>query len=217
MTALTQWVALNLACEDTLNDVAVEINGEVTALAELLDTWEPNWRSFTQERLGAADVSDLQLDPDGPCPHLEFEAGVSIDRIMGAEADPLAIVGYYASVQIACRACDEPFRWTGVKPGMSPREPRMSVDGLTLHVPFRPATADADFGQGLPGFDVNLLGPAVGHEATVDAVRRRALQDAAQIVRGRIDPTKNSIGANRELRHAAAHLERAASEVGADD
>ncbi|WP_439947213.1 hypothetical protein [Streptomyces sp. BBFR109] len=57
------------------------------------------------------------------------------------------------------RACGEPFRWTGVQAGVSPRQPMCSVDETELRAPLRPASADPDFGLGLPGFTVNYREP----------------------------------------------------------
>jgi hypothetical protein len=212
VTALTQWISLNLSCPDALNDVALDLNGEIVALADLLDVWQPDWRDFTQDHLGAIDTSAVRLDPDAPCPHLDFEAGVSVIRVVGREDDPLATIGYTAEIQVACRVCDERFRWTGVPVGLSQAAPHRSVDGLTLHAPFRPATADPDFGMGIPGFSVNLVGPELGHEGTAALIRQTALSDAAAILRGRLAPS-NSVGANRALRQAAAELDRAAAQA----
>jgi hypothetical protein len=143
-------------------------------------------------------------DPDRPCLHPDLEIGVSIQRIMG---EGLLPIGYWAEVIVACKVCDEAFRWTGAKPGLSPAEPRTSVDQRTLIAPFRPATADPDFGMGIPGFDVNLIGPEAPHAMTAAAVREQALLDAADLVRRRVTPTM-SIAARRELRNAVAAIER---------
>lgn len=211
MTALTQWIAMNIPDGDQLNGIYVgQLGGRPYDLTDLLDIWQPDWRSYTQQHLSS--ILNPAFDPDAPCPHADFEAGVSVQRIVG---DDMAPVAYMAEIQVACTVCDERWRWSGVKPGLSYIEPMMSADGLTLLAPFRPASADEDFGMGLPGFNVNLIGPELGHERTAAAVRRRALRDAAASVKARVVPT-NSIAANRVLRHAAMELDRMA-EKEADD
>jgi hypothetical protein len=94
-----------------------------------------------------------QADPDKPCPHENFDAYVEVNRVTASDDDP-TVVGYHADIKVSCYDCDEPFRWTGVKAGASPREPMCSVDETELRAPLRPASADPDFGMGLPGFSV---------------------------------------------------------------
>jgi hypothetical protein len=96
----------------------------------------------------------LRVDPDRPCLHEDFDAFVGVGRITASETDP-TVIGYSAEIRVNCRACGEPFRWTGVPAGLSPRQPMCSVDETELRAPLRPASADPDFGLGLPGFSVN--------------------------------------------------------------
>jgi hypothetical protein len=96
-------------------------------------------------------ISDA--DPDLPCPHEDFTATVEVCRHAASDDDP-TIVGYSAEIQVRCVACDEPFRWTGVPCGLSMSHPTCSPDETELHAPLRPASADPDFGMGLPGFSV---------------------------------------------------------------
>lgn len=99
-------------------------------------------------------------DPDRPCPHEDFDAYVAVNRITASDTDP-TVIGYAADIKVNCRVCDEPFRWTGVPAGLSPGHPTCSVDETELRAPLRPASADPDFGLGLPGFAVNYRpGPA---------------------------------------------------------
>ncbi|MEU7403831.1 hypothetical protein [Streptomyces sp. NPDC044948] len=93
-------------------------------------------------------------DPDRPCPHEDFEAYVDVTRLTGSDTDP-TVVGYAASITIRCAGCKEKFRWTGVPAGSSPRQPMCSIDETELRAPLRPASADPDFGMGLPGFAVH--------------------------------------------------------------
>lgn len=96
---------------------------------------------------------DGQADPDKPCPHENFDAFVDVNRLTASDTDP-TVVGYSADIKVCCRDCGEPFRWTGVPAGLSPREPMCSVDEIELRAPLRPASADPDFGLGLPGFSI---------------------------------------------------------------
>lgn len=96
---------------------------------------------------------DRKADPDTPCPHEDFDAYVAVNRITASATDP-TVVGYAADIKVNCRACDEPFRWTGVPAGLSPGHPTCSVDETELRAPLRPASADPDLGLGLPGFSV---------------------------------------------------------------
>lgn len=92
-------------------------------------------------------------DPDRPCPHHDFAAKIDVHRITRDDDDP-TVVGYYAEITVTCDGCGEPFRWTGVPAGLSPAHPMCSVDETELRAPLRPASADPDFGLGLPGFAV---------------------------------------------------------------
>ncbi|MGW4042991.1 hypothetical protein [Streptomyces sp. NPDC004721] len=96
--------------------------------------------------------------PDKPCPHENFDATVDVNRITASDNDP-TVVGYNADIKVNCADCGEPFRWTGVPAGASPREPMCSIDETELRAPLRPASADPDFGLGLPGFAVNYRHP----------------------------------------------------------
>lgn len=96
------------------------------------------------------------IDPDRPCPHLKFAVSATVNRITECENDPVP-VGYFADIDVHCDDCGEPFRWTGVPAGMSPRFPTCSVDQATLCAPLRPASADPDFGMGLPGFTIRVV------------------------------------------------------------
>jgi hypothetical protein len=98
----------------------------------------------------------MTADPDRACPHDDIAATVEISRLQRADDDP-TIVAYLADLRVECVACGEPFRFSGVAAGLSYTEPRVSVDGRELHAPMRPASADDDFGLGLPSFRVNFL------------------------------------------------------------
>lgn len=92
-------------------------------------------------------------DPDRPCPHENFDADVIVNRIVRSEADP-TVSGFNADITVSCRDCQEPFRWTGLQAGMSPARPMCTPDEQTMRAPLRPASADPDFGLGMPGFSI---------------------------------------------------------------
>lgn len=96
-------------------------------------------------------------DPDRPCPHETFEAFVEINHLQASDTDP-SVVGYAADIRVHCATCEERFRWTGLQAGLSSARPMVSVDETVLHAPLRPASADPDFGLGLPGFAVTWKG-----------------------------------------------------------
>lgn len=96
----------------------------------------------------------MKADPDRACEHREFEALVGVNRLTESAGGP--VVGYSAEIRVSCTECGEPFRWTGLQAGVSPTGPRCSVDETVLAAPLRPASADPDFGLGLPGFAVRF-------------------------------------------------------------
>ena len=101
-------------------------------------------------------------DPDRACPHENFDVYAAVNRRTKGDDDP-TVIGFSADIKINCRDCGEPFRWTGAPAGLSPTRPTCSVDESELRAPIRPASADPDFGLGLPGFAVNYRpGPAAG-------------------------------------------------------
>jgi hypothetical protein len=93
------------------------------------------------------------MNPDRPCAHENFEAFVDVNRLTASDTDPTPI-GFAAEIKVNCADCKEQFRWTGVQAGLSPRGPMCSLDETELRAPLRPASADPDFGLGLPGFAV---------------------------------------------------------------
>jgi hypothetical protein len=92
-------------------------------------------------------------DPDRACEHLDFNASVEVARLTKSDDDP-TVIGYDTTITVWCANCAEPFRWIGVQAGMSSGRPMCSVDETELRAPIRPASADPDFGLGLPGFAV---------------------------------------------------------------
>lgn len=82
----------------------------------------------------------MPVDPDRACPHADFLAEVKVNRLSEVEDGP--ITGYHADVKIICSECGEPFKWKGLRAGISPAQPRVSFDGLELRAPIWPASDD---------------------------------------------------------------------------
>lgn len=95
------------------------------------------------------------LDPDRACPHENFDAYVAVNRLCSTEGGP--IDAYTADITVHCSDCGEPFRWIGVPAGLMPTQPMCSVNETELHAPLRPASADPDFGLGIPGFAIRQV------------------------------------------------------------
>lgn len=76
-------------------------------------------------------------DVRNECPHLNFDARVSVGRL--AETDDGPIRSYTAEVEISCKDCGRGFEFCGVPIGTGGNEPRVSPDGLELRVPLMPA------------------------------------------------------------------------------
>lgn len=100
----------------------------------------------------------MKANPDRACEHPDFVAEVEVNRLNDTDGGP--ITAYSADLRISCAACGEPFRFIGVRAGASGGEPRCSVDEAELHIPIRPASADPDFGLGIPGFAIQYRGPS---------------------------------------------------------
>lgn len=103
-------------------------------------------------------MSNASADPDRACPHEDFAACVEVNRLTASDNDP-TVIGYSADIKVACAQCGEPFRWTGLQAGLSPAGPMCSVDETTMSAPLRPASADPDFGLGLPGYAIGYRQP----------------------------------------------------------
>lgn len=96
----------------------------------------------------------MKADQDKPCPHEDFSASVEVDRLTSEDGGP--ITAYSADIRVSCAQCGEQFRFIGVPAGMRPDRPMVSVDEAELHAPIRPASADPDFGLGIPGFAIRM-------------------------------------------------------------
>jgi hypothetical protein len=99
-------------------------------------------------------------DPDRACPHENFAANVDVNRLTASDDDP-TVIGFSADIRVECADCGERMRWSGVQAGLKPDRPMCSVDEFELRAPLRPASADRDFGLGIPGFAVSWRGGEV--------------------------------------------------------
>ena len=95
------------------------------------------------------------IDPDVACEHMDFGSVVEVNRITQSDGGP--VIAYSADVKVECAHCGEQFRFIGVPAGLSPAHPTVSVDETELRVPIRPASADPDFGLGIPGFAIQVV------------------------------------------------------------
>jgi hypothetical protein len=107
-------------------------------------------------------VTETTIDPDIACEHLNFDATVAVIRRAATDDGP--VEGYMADITVGCRDCGEPFRWIGAPAGLLPTQPCVSVDETELHAPLRPASADPDFGLGIPGFAVRAVTQGPGDD-----------------------------------------------------
>lgn len=96
------------------------------------------------------------MDLDRACPHDNSVAHVEINRLTDGDGGP--VTGYTSTIRVACADCDEPYEWIGLPVGLSPRGPTVSVDGLELRAPLRPASSGELFGIGGPGFEMTIRG-----------------------------------------------------------
>jgi hypothetical protein len=105
-------------------------------------------------------LSDTAVNPDRPCPHRTFFVQADVYRL--GEEDPGsggAPMAYNLEIQVRCEdeGCGEKFRFNGVRAGLSQQHPMCNVDETVLNAPIRPASADPDFGQGIPGFAIQVV------------------------------------------------------------
>ena len=89
------------------------------------------------------------------CEHADFIATVNIDRITDVER-------FAANVEVCCSACAERFVFIGMRAGVLPDEPTVSVDGLQARLPMRPAAGKP--GGIMAGYTVRGTWPPHGEE-----------------------------------------------------
>lgn len=98
------------------------------------------------------DAEAAQAQPAAPptpgaglCAHDSVEIAADFGRLTDGARGP--VVGYHLDLRARCVACGEPFRFVAPA-GLSLDGPTASLDGLTLRVPTRPASA---YAAGEPG------------------------------------------------------------------
>lgn len=69
--------------------------------------------------------------PDPDCPHDNFKAHVKVNHITDTGK-------YVADVTITCDRCNLPFQFLGLPPGISFKNPTVSLDGLEAQLPIAP-------------------------------------------------------------------------------
>ena len=101
------------------------------------------------------DTPPSTANPDRACVHEDFHADFNVGRIEPDETGmPKAFI---AEIGIHCNQCGEPFRFTGCQAGLSFAHPMVDVAETTLNAPIRPASADPDYGMGLPGYAIRQV------------------------------------------------------------
>lgn len=68
-----------------------------------------------------------------PCEHKDFTAHVGVNRF-----EDMTPMGFNAEVRIECSECGERFRFVGLQPGLSWREPRVSINATDVYLPIEP-------------------------------------------------------------------------------
>lgn len=103
----------------------------------------------------------MKADPDKACPHENFSGHIHVARLGDGveESEGGQIIGYSAALTIMCVDCEEPFRFVGVKAGLSQAMPMCSPSEEEIRLPIRPASSDPDFGLGIPGFSIGYREP----------------------------------------------------------
>lgn len=71
------------------------------------------------------------------CIHENFQVIANIARCTRSDEDP-TVVAYYCELTVKCTTCETPFEFIGLPMGMSPGQPRCSVDGREARMPIKP-------------------------------------------------------------------------------
>jgi hypothetical protein len=71
-----------------------------------------------------------------PCPHEIFDITAVVNRVTSRKDGP--VIYYSADIRVSC-VCGELFEWVGVRAGLSPSHPCVSVDSIELRAPIRPS------------------------------------------------------------------------------
>lgn len=71
------------------------------------------------------------------CEHQNFHAVAEISRCTRSDTDP-TVVAFYCDLKIRCLDCNIPFEFIGLPMGLSPGQPRCSVDAQEARMPIKP-------------------------------------------------------------------------------
>ncbi len=77
------------------------------------------------------------------CEHEDFIANVNVHRL--TSEDKLKVVGFNADIKVKCAGCGQAFEFIGIEAGVSPFEPRVSIDSTQLRAPIKPSTGQLVF------------------------------------------------------------------------
>lgn len=103
-------------------------------------------------------LSDRPRTESSSCEHINFLADVVVSRVTVGEGGPVG--EFVADVKIACADCGLPFKFVGVKQGLSYDEPRVSVNDQELRAPIQPDLGEAIWQRERPkarGFDMKVI------------------------------------------------------------
>lgn len=137
----------------TVTDHNVSVRHQVGGVASWLCSCGETGSGHGLDHLPAEQTA--QADPDRACLHENFDVFAAVLRLTASDDDP-TVIAYTAEIKIECANCQERFRFIGVQAGDMPSRPMCSPDEFELRAPIRPASADSDFGLGIPGFAVTF-------------------------------------------------------------
>lgn len=80
-------------------------------------------------------MSERDISTPLSCEHLDFRAGVDVQRITDSAV-------WYADVRVTCAECGQRMEFLGFPLGLSPSEPMVSIDRTEARLPFRPYNGD---------------------------------------------------------------------------
>lgn len=89
------------------------------------------------------------------CEHKDFIAEVGVGRLSETEGGP--ITHYTADITVKCSECGVSFDFIGVRHGIDPNAPTMSLDRTKLHAPIEP---HGTVMRGKIGFGLTMSLPA---------------------------------------------------------
>jgi hypothetical protein len=70
------------------------------------------------------------------CKHEDFKVLANIARCTRSDDDPTVVV-FYLGLRVWCMNCRKPFEFVGLPMGLTPGQPRCSVDGEEARMPIK--------------------------------------------------------------------------------